>query len=39
MNDYISKPILPEAVAAALEHWCRPKSIEQKEVNDATLSH
>jgi CheY-like chemotaxis protein len=24
MNDYISKPVLPEAVEAALEHWCKP---------------
>jgi CheY-like chemotaxis protein len=22
MNDYISKPVLPEAVEAVLERWC-----------------
>lgn len=25
MNDYISKPVLPEAVKAALERWCKLK--------------
>ncbi len=24
MNDYISKPVLPEAVEAAIQHWCKP---------------
>lgn len=26
MNDYISKPILPEMIASALQHWCKPNS-------------
>ncbi|EIJ36833.1 hybrid sensor histidine kinase/response regulator [Thiothrix nivea] len=26
MNDYISKPVLPEAVEAALEQWCKKKA-------------
>lgn len=39
MNDYISKPILPEAIEAALERWCSTsKSITQQEANYATLS-
>lgn len=27
MNDYISKPILPETVEAALQHWCSKTAI------------
>jgi CheY-like chemotaxis protein len=27
MNDYISKPILPETVEAALQHWCSQTAI------------
>ncbi len=27
MNDYISKPVLPETVEAALQHWCKPITI------------
>ena len=27
MNDYISKPILPEIVEAALQHWCSKTAI------------
>ncbi|WP_298608244.1 response regulator [uncultured Thiothrix sp.] len=40
MNDYISKPILPEAIEAALERWCStPLKKKNKELPDAALSH
>ena len=27
MNDYISKPILPETIAATLKHWCETSDV------------
>lgn len=39
MNDYISKPILPEAIEAALERWCSVKPSSLKEANHANLIH
>ena len=39
MNDYISKPILPEAIEAALQHWCiPPKPQAQPLLNYVSLS-
>ncbi len=32
MNDYISKPVLPEAVEKALEFWCKPKTIQSQQL-------
>ncbi|UJS25719.1 response regulator [Thiothrix winogradskyi] len=41
MNDYISKPVLPEAVETALQYWCTPNNNSQprKEANHAISSH
>lgn len=39
MNDYISKPILPEVLEAALERWCSTPITISKETSDAALSH
>lgn len=39
MNDYISKPILPEAIEAALERWCSTSSKNHKDQHDAAISH
>ena len=39
MNDYISKPILPEAIEAALEHWCSTPANNPKELVYANFSH
>lgn len=39
MNDYISKPILPEAIEAALEHWCSTPTNNPKELVYANLSY
>jgi len=40
MNDYISKPVLPEAVEAVLERWCSAPlpSITIQENLDETVS-
>ena len=39
MNDYISKPILPEAIETALEYWCSAQTNKPKELAYANLSH
>ncbi|WGZ93902.1 MAG: response regulator [Candidatus Thiothrix putei] len=41
MNDYISKPVLPEAVETALQYWCTPNNRYQprEEANHAVTSH
>ncbi|MBJ6609612.1 MAG: response regulator [Candidatus Thiothrix moscowensis] len=39
MNDYISKPVLPEAVEATLQRWCLPKEKQQEEPDHATAIH
>lgn len=41
MNDYISKPVLPEAVETALQYWCTPNNNSQprEEANHAISSH
>lgn len=39
MNDYISKPILPEAIEAALEHWCSTPFKDKKDLQNAAFSH
>ncbi|MFI0400582.1 MAG: response regulator [Thiolinea sp.] len=39
MNDYISKPILPEAIEAALERWCSAPNKNQEQLTYANLSH
>lgn len=39
MNDYISKPIVPEAIEAALERWCSAKLLTHEEHPNATVIH
>jgi signal transduction histidine kinase/DNA-binding response OmpR family regulator len=38
MNDYISKPILPEAIETALEHWCSTSFKDKKDLQNAAFS-